>query len=124
MKFHDTPLYTAEQIQRRVAELGAEISTAMAGREVLMLTVLKGAVLFGADLMRHLTVPLRIDFIGARSYCGTCSQGKVEFTYLPQEDCRGRHVLLVEDIIDTGRTAQATTALWEQLEATGLPMRC
>jgi hypoxanthine phosphoribosyltransferase len=107
MNFDTTPLLSATQIQRRVAELAAQISDDYAGEEVLLMPVLAGGLIFASDLMRSLSVPVSLDFIRARSYRQTTSTGRVEFVYHPQTEIEGRHVLVVEDILDTGRTAAA-----------------
>lgn len=107
MRLMEKPLISSEQIQQRVTELGRDISCRFEGKSILMLIVLKGSFLFGADLIRSITVPVEVDFIGARSYCGTLSQGVVEFTYRPQTSWSDRHIVVIEDIMDTGRTAQA-----------------
>jgi len=106
MELRAKPLFEAETIRRRVGELAAQVSEDYAGRQVHLLAVLKGGLVFAADLMRALTVPICLDFIGARSYDGTASSGTVTFTYLPAQSLAGRHVLLVEDILDTGRTME------------------
>jgi hypoxanthine phosphoribosyltransferase len=94
-----------EQLQRRVAELGAEISRDYEGGEVVLVGILKGAVLFLADLMRHLTVPCEIDFIAVSSYgSATDSSGVVRILKDLESSIEGRDVLIVEDIIDSGLT--------------------
>ena len=105
MRLREKPLIPAAEIDRRVSELALQISSDYAGREVLLIAVLKGSILFASDLMRRLTVPVRLDFIRARSYRGTESTGRVECAFFPEQDLEGKHVLLVEDILDTGRTA-------------------
>jgi hypoxanthine phosphoribosyltransferase len=94
-----------EELQRRVRELGAEISRDYAGRDLLLIGVLKGAVLFLADLMRELTVPCEIDFMAVSSYgSATDSSGVVRILKDLDSSIEGRDVLLVEDIIDSGLT--------------------
>ena len=89
----------------RIAELGAEISADYAGRDLLLVGVLKGAVFFMADLMRHLTVPCEIDFMAISSYgASTDSSGVVRILKDLDINIEGRHVLVVEDIIDSGLT--------------------
>jgi len=100
-------LVSGEDLQRRVAELGAEISADYEGRDLLMVGVLKGAVIFLADLMRHLTAPCEIDFMAVSSYGSlTDSSGVVRILKDLDAPIEGRHVLIVEDIVDSGLTLQ------------------
>jgi hypoxanthine phosphoribosyltransferase len=92
-------------LRNRVAELGEEISRDYAGRDLLLIGVLKGAVFFMADLMRHLTVPCEIDFMAISSYgASTDSSGVVRILKDLDINIEGREVLVVEDIIDSGLT--------------------
>jgi len=92
-------------LQGRIAELGTEISADYAGRDLLLVGVLKGAVFFMADLMRELTVPCEIDFMAISSYgAATDSSGVVRILKDLEINLAGRHVLVVEDIIDSGLT--------------------
>src|SRR5713101_6248508 len=92
-------------LKARIAELGEEISTFYEGRDLLLIGVLKGAVFFMADLMRHLTVPCEIDFMAISSYgAATDSSGVVRILKDLDINIEGRHVLVVEDIIDSGLT--------------------
>ena len=98
-------LVSREDLQRRIAELGAEISRDYEGRELIMVGVLKGAVLFLADLMRHIEVPCEIDFMAVSSYGSqTDSSGVVRILKDLDAPIEGRDVLIVEDIIDSGLT--------------------
>ena len=98
-------LVSSEQLRRRVAELGAEISRDYGDRELVMVGVLKGAVLFLADLMRNLDVPCEVDFMAVSSYGSqTDSSGVVRILKDLDAPIEGRHVLIVEDIIDSGLT--------------------
>ncbi len=98
-------LVAADDLQRRVAELGSEISSDYAGRELVMIGVLKGAVLFMADLMRELTVPCEVDFMAVSSYgSATDSSGVVRILKDLDAAIEDRDVLLVEDIVDSGLT--------------------
>ena len=100
-------LVTAEDLEHRIAELGAEISRDYAGRDLMMIGVLKGAVLFLADLMRELTVPCEIDFMAVSSYGSeTDSSGVVRILKDLDSSIERRDVLIVEDIIDSGLTLQ------------------
>ncbi|MDE0019857.1 MAG: hypoxanthine phosphoribosyltransferase [Candidatus Poribacteria bacterium] len=98
---------SAERIQTRVQEIAAQISRDYEGKELTLVGVLKGSYIFLADLSRALTIHAQIDFIGASSYEGSESTGRVRWTAEPASSLRGQHVLAVEDIIDTGRTLQA-----------------
>jgi hypoxanthine phosphoribosyltransferase len=98
-------LIDEDALAGRIAELGREISEDYAGRDLLLLGVLKGAVFFMADLMRHLTVPCEIDFMAISSYgASTDSSGVVRILKDLDINIEGRHVLVVEDIIDSGLT--------------------
>jgi hypoxanthine phosphoribosyltransferase len=101
------PLLDAARIAARVAELGAEISAAYPGldRPLVLVCVLKGSLFFTADLARALTIPLEIDAIAVRSYgAGTETSGTVQLLKDVTTPLGGRHVLMVEDVIDTGLT--------------------
>jgi hypoxanthine phosphoribosyltransferase len=94
-----------QTLQRRIAELGEEISADYAGRDLLLVGVLKGAVFFMADLMRRLTIPCEIDFMAISSYgAATDSSGVVRILKDLDINIEGRDVLVVEDIIDSGLT--------------------
>ncbi|MBV8079862.1 MAG: hypoxanthine phosphoribosyltransferase [Actinobacteria bacterium] len=98
-------LISADELQARIRELGREITEEYAGRELLLVGVLKGAVFFMADLMRHLKVPCEIDFMAISSYgASTDSSGVVRILKDLDINIEGRHVLVVEDIIDSGLT--------------------
>jgi hypoxanthine phosphoribosyltransferase len=98
-------LVPAEELQRRIRELGAEISHDYEGRDLIMIGVLKGAVLFLADLLRQLTVPCEIDFMAVSSYGSeTDSSGVVRILKDLDSSIEGRNVVIVEDIIDSGLT--------------------
>jgi len=98
-------LVPSDKLQARVAELGAAISRDYVGKDLLLLAVLKGSVLFLADLMRQITVPHEIDFMATSSYGSAFeSSGVVRILKDLDQSIEGRDVLVVEDIIDTGRT--------------------
>jgi hypoxanthine phosphoribosyltransferase len=98
-------LIDRETLAGRVAELGVEVSADYEGRDLLLIGVLKGAVFFMADLMRHLTVPCEVDFMAISSYGdATDSSGIVRILKDLDINIEGRHVLVVEDIIDSGLT--------------------
>ena len=101
-------LYSAEQIAQRVSELGEEIARDYQdkGKDLVLVCVLKGSVIFLADLCRAINLPLSLDFIGIASYGDeTKSSGVVRLTSDLSKPIEGKHVLIVEDIIDTGLTA-------------------
>ncbi len=98
-------LLTTDQIQRRVTELAEQLRAEFAGRPLTIVGVLTGSLMFLADLVRHLDLPLRIALIQASSYRGaTTSAGRLHINPELQPDLRGRHVLLLDDILDTGQT--------------------
>ena len=98
-------LITEEQIKQKIAEIGKKISDSYDGRPILLVSILKGAFVFMADLCRAITVPCEIGFMCAKSYYqGTVSTGVVNITMDIEEDLSKYHVIIVEDIIDTGRT--------------------
>ena len=106
-------LITREQLQSRIAELGAAISHDYAGKDLLLLCILKGGVLFLSDLVRAIHIPHAIDFMAISSYGGarTESSGVVRIIMDLNANIANRNVLIVEDIIDTGRTLTYITEL-------------
>ena len=101
----ESVLLTEEQVQTRLREMAAEIDAHYAGSEVLLVGVLKGAVMVMADLARALTVPVTMDWMAVSSYgSGTKSSGVVRILKDLDTDLTGKHVLIVEDIIDSGLT--------------------
>ena len=102
----DHILVSEEQLQNKVAELGAQISRDYEGRDLLMVSILKGSVVFMADLMRAVKIPCGIDFMVVSSYGGanTMSTGLVKIVKDLDADLTGKDVLIVEDILDTGIT--------------------
>ncbi len=99
------PLFTGEQIQARIAELGAEISRDYAGQNPLMLGVLKGAFIFLSDLMRAVDLRLGVEFMAISSYgSGTRTSGEVRIVKDLDVPIEGRDIIVVEDIVDTGLT--------------------
>lgn len=98
------PLLTVNEIQSKVKELGQAISMDYKGKDLLVISILKGAFMFTSDLVRNISVPLALDFVVASSYVQTSTSGEVKVHYEPREQIRGRDILLVEDIVDTGVT--------------------
>ncbi|MBE6915405.1 MAG: hypoxanthine phosphoribosyltransferase [Ruminococcaceae bacterium] len=98
-------LISEEKIQSRVAEMAAELKHEYEGKNPLILCVLKGSLIFTADLVRKMDIPLEIDFIQVSSYGnGTTSSGEPVLKKVPSIDLKDRHVIVVEDILDTGAT--------------------
>ena len=97
-------LISADEIREAIKKAGKTISDSYDGRPILLVSILKGAFVFLADLAREITVPCEIGFMVAKSYQGTDSTGVVNITMDLEQDVSGYHVIIVEDIIDTGRT--------------------
>jgi hypoxanthine phosphoribosyltransferase len=108
-------VYTAHRISERVEEMGREITTAYpAGEPLLVLGLLKGSFIFMADLVRHIARPLKLDFLVASSYGNaTVSSGNVQLLYDPENTLEDKHVVLVEDIVDSGTTMNRMIPLLE-----------
>ena len=100
-------LITDVQIARRVKTLAREIERDFRGHETVVVSLLNGTVMFLADLIRHLNLPLRLDFIGVSSYGSGTASRELVFTKELRLEVRGRDVLLVDDILDTGKTLRA-----------------
>ena len=107
-------LITEKQIARRVRQLTRELERDFAGRDLVIVSLLNGTVIFLADLVRHLSLPLRLDFIGVTSYGAGTESGDVIFTKQLRIDVRGRDVLVVDDILDTGRTLKRVLGVLRQ----------
>lgn len=126
-EFLEEVLIPEEAIQQRVAELGAEISRDYEGVDQLLLVcILRGAVVFLADLMRKITVPTAIDFMAVSSYGvgARTSSGVVRILMDLKTNIEGRHVLVVEDIIDTGRTLDYITRVLRERRPASLRVCC
>jgi hypoxanthine phosphoribosyltransferase len=107
-----TMLVTSEEIQDKVRELGERITEDYQGEDLLLVGILRGAVVFLSDLMRHLELTCEIDFMDVSSYgAETTTSGVVRILKDLEEDITGRHVLIVEDIIDTGLTLSYLTRI-------------
>jgi hypoxanthine phosphoribosyltransferase len=109
-------LITEEQIERRLRGLSRDIQRDFTGRELVVVSLLNGTVMFLADLIRHLSLPLRLDFIGVSSYGLGTESGDLVFTKELRLDVRGRDVLLVDDILDTGKTMVRVLAKLKALQ--------
>jgi len=108
-------VFDEETIARRVRELGQEITARYAEGELLVLGLLKGSFIFLSDLVRRIDRPLQVDFLVAASYgAETVSSGNVRLLYDPETELAGKHILLVEDIVDTGRTLNRLVTLLKE----------
>jgi hypoxanthine phosphoribosyltransferase len=111
-------LVSKDQLQQRVQELGAEISSDYEGKELVLIGILKGGAVFMSDLMREITLPVGIDYMSVSSYgASSTSSGVITIKKDIDTDIRGKHVLLVEDLIDTGLTLQHLRQLFALREA-------
>ena len=100
-------LFHESTIMSRLDEMAAEISADYGGKELTVVAVLNGSLMFGADLLRRLEMPLRLDCLSVSSYHGASTTGVVTFNQLHLPDVHGRHVLLLDDILDSGHTLHA-----------------
>jgi hypoxanthine phosphoribosyltransferase len=101
----DAQVFSSERIAQRVKELGRDIDRYYSEGDLLVLGLLKGSFIFLGDLVRNIPRPLQVDFLVAASYgTGTTSSGDVRLLYDPETQLRGKHILLVEDIVDSGNT--------------------
>ena len=112
-EFLEEILITQEELQKRIAEMGAQISLDYQGSELLLVCILRGGIMFLTDLMRHMTIPHMIDFMAVSSYgVGVRrSRGQSRITLDINTDIHNMHVLLVEDIVDSGYTVKAVLEL-------------
>ncbi|HEU0299092.1 MAG TPA: hypoxanthine phosphoribosyltransferase [Longimicrobium sp.] len=115
-------LFSEEQIADRVAELGEQITRDIPeGEDILVLGLLKGSFIFLSDLVRHIKRPIEVDFLIVSSYgAGTTSSGEVQLLYARQASIEGKHVILVEDIVDSGTTLNRLMPILEAREPRSL----
>lgn len=104
-------LLNERQIAEKVRELAARIENDFRGKDLVVVALLTGTVPFLADLIRHIALPMRLDFIGVSSYRDQTTSGKLVFTKELTLDVQDRHVLVVDDILDTGRTMRRVTEI-------------
>ncbi|HKW72090.1 MAG TPA: hypoxanthine phosphoribosyltransferase [Candidatus Dormibacteraeota bacterium] len=116
-------MISSERISKRVRQLGREISEVYADIEtpLVLVAILKGATVFAADLLRSLSIPAELEFVRAASYgAGTRTSGRVKIAHMVEGELAGRHVLLVEDIVDSGRTADTIMRRFRKLKPASL----
>ena len=105
MDYHIEELISGERVDKRVGELARQINQDYAGKEIHLIVILKGSVFFGSELAKRITIPLTMDFMSVSSYGnGMESTGKILVKKEPDEEIAGKHVLIIEDIVDSGRT--------------------
>jgi len=113
-------LITETQIQRRIAELARAVTRDYVGRDPVVVALLTGTLMFLADLVRRLAIPLKLDFIGVSSYREGTASRELVFTKDLRLDVAGRDVLVVDDILDTGRTLKAVRSRLEKIKVGSL----
>lgn len=103
-------LFSEAEMLNRIAAIGAAVTRDYAGKELTVVAILNGSLLFAADLLRRVNLPLQVDAWSVSSYHGTESSGTIRFRQSQLADLHGRHVLIVDDILDTGLTLKAVRA--------------
>ncbi len=114
MEYTIKTLLTREEVEKRVRELAKEIEKDYQGKDLLVIGLLKGSVIFMSDLIKEIDLPLVIDFMSVSSYSGTTSTGVINISKDTDVDVKDRDVLIVEDIIDTGLTLSRVKKLLEE----------
>ena len=118
----ESVLVSKEQIEQKITQLGRQITSDYHGKEIILACILRGSFIFAADLARHIDVPMTIEFLSASSYAkGTETTGNVQIRQDFEVDISGKHVLLVEDIIDTGLTLSRLRQMLNAEEKTRSP---
>lgn len=117
-------LFSQEQLAARVAELGRQISADYRGKTPLFVGILRGCIMFYSDLMKQISVDCNMDFMCLSSYSGTTSMGQVRTMLDLRESIKGRHVVVVEDIVDTGLTLEYLMANLQSRGAASLEICC
>ncbi len=120
----DRVLFSQEQLTARVAELGRQISADYRGKTPLFVGILRGCVLFYSDLMKNISIDCNMDFMCLSSYAGTSTTGQVRTMLDLRESIKNRHVIVVEDIVDTGLTLEYLTANLRSRGAASLEICC
>ena len=120
----DRGLFSQEQLAARVEELGRQISADYRGKTPLFVGILRGSILFYADLMKQISIDCNMDFMCLSSYSGTSSTGQVRTMLDLRESIKNRHVVIVEDIVDTGLTLQYLMSNLKSRGAASLEICC
>lgn len=113
-------LISEEDVRKRIGEMAATISEKYRDKEVVLIGILNGSVFFLTELAQKMTIPIEIDFMSASSYVGTNSTGKVLITKDLERSIQGKHVIIVEDIVDTGQTLHLLCELLQAKEPASL----
>ncbi|KAK3604010.1 hypothetical protein CHS0354_026809 [Potamilus streckersoni] len=119
-----TPYIKAAEIQTRIKELAKEIDAYYAGKEIIAIFLLNGAIFFGVDLVRQMKTPMKIDTLSASSYSGTESTGVIKINSDLKINITGKHALIVEDIVDTGLTLKSIVNFVGQKKPADLKIVC
>lgn len=122
MKEKISVLISEEEVEQRIGEMGEEISREYTGREVHLICVLKGGVFFMTELAKRITVPVTMDFMAVSSYKGTQSTGEINIVKDLEQSIEGKDVLVVEDIVDTGRTLSILLQLFKERGASSVKL--
>ena len=122
MKEKISVLIDEEEVDRKIRDMGAQISREYDGKELRLICVLKGGVFFMTELAKRITVPLSMDFMAVSSYQGTESMGSIKIIKDLDESVEGKHMLVVEDIVDTGRTLSKLLKLLEDRGAASVKL--
>ncbi len=118
-------LLTKEQIEKRVEQMGRQISEDYNGKDLIAVAILRGSVIFFSDLMRQISIPMAIDFMAVSSYgSGSESSGSAHIKFDMQEDISGKHLLIVEDIIDSGVTLSGLMEMLKGRKPASIEMCC
>ncbi|MFK5954251.1 MAG: hypoxanthine phosphoribosyltransferase [Desulfobacterium sp.] len=110
------PMISQEEIAQKVKETGQQISLDYENKELILIGILKGSFIFLADLTRVITIDHKVDLVGVSSYSGTRTTGIIKFTKEPDLELKGKDILIVEDIVDTGRTLSALLNFFKTYE--------
>ena len=123
MAEHINVLISEEEVNKRIREIGEQISKDFAGKEVHLVCVLKGGSFFLCELAKRITIPVSLDFMSVSSYgCDTKSSGVVKIVKDLDEPIKGKHVIVVEDIIDSGRTLSYLLEMFQEREPASLSL--